>query len=97
MSEDAKVFYFLREDGYLLHATTNNRKELDIYFGLKNMIKHYPIRHREDMISMLYDLKTNFKELKIKGVDIKKSEERYSITKNDYFKEAVRLAAKEGE
>ncbi|MCK5611961.1 hypothetical protein KAR91_59375 [Candidatus Pacearchaeota archaeon] len=93
--DTASVFYFLREDGYLLHATTNNREELTKYFGLTNMIKHYAIRSRKDLISMFYDLRANFEEIEIKGVDVKRSEERYNITSNDYFREAVRIAAAE--
>ena len=92
---EAKVFYFLREDGWLLRGTTNDKEELDRYFSYTNMIKHYAITTKEDMISMLYDLKTNFGEVRIQGVNIKRTEERYSITQNDYFREAVRVAAKE--
>lgn len=94
--DGAKVFYFLMESGQLVHVLKYETAKFATYQDHSSLIKRYDIANgKQDMVSMLYDLKKNYSYLGIWPINIKKTEEYYSVTQNDYFKEAVRVAAEE--
>lgn len=93
----AKVFYFLLSSGDLIHVLKYEKQKFITYQNHSLLTKRYDIVDgKNSMISMLHDLKKNYSHMKL-SINIKKTEERYSITKSDYFKEAVKLAAREDE
>lgn len=92
---DSKVFYFLMKDGNVIHVLRHDKKKFCTFRYNKNTIKGYSIDGKAGMVSMTYDLKRNYSHLKLWPLSIRLTEEHYAITRSDYFREAVRVAAKE--
>ena len=87
------TYYYLDTYGSLTKMMLDPEVCPEERFNDELIIKWWRVTWKSDAVAMMNDIKSNYHG-KLK--DIKTMEDHFGITHGDYFKEAVRVAAKEG-